>query len=113
MATLVLPTRAVHLDFAARPRVTDVGLDFHAEEFAETPVRAGVEYVTVLARRRLGCCCYPIPARNVDVKLSRDGRTARRVSLAPSGEELSFRADGGAVRFAIPEVCGYQLAVVE
>lgn len=42
-----------------------------------------------------------------------DGRTVKRVYLAPDRRELSFKAENGYVETVVPEVDGYALVVFE
>lgn len=53
------PRRAIHLDFHTMPRVEDVGIEFNAEEFAQTLSAARVDFITVFARCNLGFAYYP------------------------------------------------------
>ena len=53
------PQRAVHLDFHTMPRVEDVGIEFNADEFAQTLSDAHVDFITVFARCNLGFAYYP------------------------------------------------------
>ncbi|MCX7705971.1 MAG: alpha-L-fucosidase, partial [bacterium] len=51
--------RAIHLDFHTMPGVYDVGIEFDPEEFAETLLKASVDYITVFAKCNLGFAYYP------------------------------------------------------
>ncbi|MBN2308891.1 MAG: beta-galactosidase trimerization domain-containing protein, partial [Candidatus Hydrogenedentes bacterium] len=55
----------------------------------------------------------PVTVRDVAIALRLDGSRVKGVSLAPGGAPLDYAVDGGYVRFTVPEVEGYALAVVE
>lgn len=55
----------------------------------------------------------PIVATDVQVALRADGRTAKKVFLAPAGEPIPYTQTDDYLRFTVPKVNGYQLIVVE
>ncbi len=69
-------------------------------------------YVPELRGARMQMIEEPVLARDIGVSLRMDGRRATQVMLALSGEALGFAPDGDFVRFTVPEICGYQLVVV-
>ena len=72
-SSLILPLRWIHLDFHTSPLIPDVGVDFNADEFAQTLKDANVEVCTCFARCHHGQCYYPSqigpvhPSLNVDL----------------------------------------------
>jgi hypothetical protein len=51
--------RQVHLDFHTSPWIHDVGVDFDADEFAQTLKGAHVNSVTIFGKCHHGMCYYP------------------------------------------------------
>lgn len=58
LGEFVLPFRQVHLDFHTSPAIDDVGLDFDADEFAQTLKEASVNSVTCFAKCHHGMSYY-------------------------------------------------------
>ncbi|HEY5587179.1 MAG TPA: alpha-amylase family protein [Ruminiclostridium sp.] len=54
-----LPFRQIHLDFHTSPLIPDVGVDFNADEFVETLVKAHVESINIFAKCHHGMSYYP------------------------------------------------------
>jgi hypothetical protein len=55
----------------------------------------------------------PIEVRDVDVALRVDGAAPRKVYLAPSGEKLECRVEGGYAKVTVPVVKGWAVVVFE
>ena len=54
-----------------------------------------------------------VEAYNIKLKLRLDGRTVKRVVMAPAEEEIPFVQEKDHVMFTVPKICGYGLAAVE
>ncbi len=54
-----LPYRQIHLDFHTSPLIPDVGVDFNAEEFAQTLKNAHVNSINIFAKCHHGMSYYP------------------------------------------------------
>lgn len=54
--------RQIHLDFHTSPHIPDVGVDFDAEEFAQTLDEARVNWVTLFGKCHHGMSYYPTKA---------------------------------------------------
>ena len=54
-----------------------------------------------------------VEAYNIKLKLRLDGRTVKRVVMAPAEEEIPFVQENDHVMFTVPKICGYGLAAVE
>lgn len=69
-----IPFRQIHLDFHTGPAISDVGVDFDAEEFARTLVEARVNSITVFAKCHHGHLFYDTkhPARHPGMKKGHD-----------------------------------------
>jgi hypothetical protein len=55
----------------------------------------------------------PVELHNVKISLRNDGRTPKKVYLAPEKKSLSFKLKDGYINVAIPESKGYSLVVFE
>jgi hypothetical protein len=55
----------------------------------------------------------PIPLSNVEISLRMDGKTPKKVYLAPGKKSLPFKVVDGYVRVTIPVSKGYSLLVFE
>jgi len=55
----------------------------------------------------------PIEVHHVAVALREEGRPVKRVYLAPTGQDLPFKAEGGYVKALVPTVPGYAMVVFE
>lgn len=55
----------------------------------------------------------PISVRQVTLQLRLDGRSPRRVYLAPTGQELQHTVSGGYIAVTVPELTGYAVVVFE
>ena len=66
------PQRTVHLDFHTGPDISDVGVDFDADEFAQTFVDAHVDSVTLFAKCHHGHLYYDTDRAERHPGLARD-----------------------------------------
>ncbi|GHV47114.1 hypothetical protein AGMMS49546_36380 [Spirochaetia bacterium] len=55
----MLPYRQIHLDFHTSPLIPDVGVDFNAEEFAQTLADARVQLINIFGKCHHGYAYYP------------------------------------------------------
>ncbi len=74
MASSLLPSRQIHLDFHTGPSIPDVGVDFNAKAFAKTMKDAHVDSVTLFAKCHHGHLYYDTkhPARHPGMKKNFD-----------------------------------------
>ena len=99
------------------PMVLAPGLpSFGRATVTEQPGRRMLHLLAYVPERRgdrVDMIEEPIELRDVAVALREDGRSPRRVYLAPDETELPFEARDGYIHTTVPEMAGHAMVVFE
>jgi len=71
-----------------------------------------IHYIAERKAKNLDIVDTKIPLYKIRTKIRTD-KAPKRVYIAPLGTELEFKYEGGYTEFVLPEIFGYQIAVLE